>query len=108
MGLHAVSTAIARTAAPRREGGKVGRALERRTSTFKGDPHIGCALITGVSTQPRLRAVGRTWEQPRRGTSPRREAQVTRAKKKWSPRPRAALMPPMPRHNEGDNIFTSS
>ena len=36
VGPHAVSKAIARTAALRKEGGKVGRALERLTSTFKG------------------------------------------------------------------------
>jgi len=36
VGPHAVSKAIAQTAALRREGGTVGRALERLTSTFKG------------------------------------------------------------------------
>ena len=36
VGPHAVSKAIAQTAALRRAGGKVGRALQRLTSTFKG------------------------------------------------------------------------
>lgn len=35
---HAVSKAIAQTAALRREGGKVARALERLISTFRGCP----------------------------------------------------------------------
>jgi hypothetical protein len=36
VGSHAVTKAIAQTAALRREGSKVGRALERLTSSFKG------------------------------------------------------------------------
>ena len=36
VGPHAVSKAMAQTAALRREGGKVGRALERLTASFKG------------------------------------------------------------------------
>jgi len=35
VGPHAVRKAIARTAALRREGGKVGRVLQRLTSTFR-------------------------------------------------------------------------
>jgi hypothetical protein len=36
VGPHAVSTAIAQTAARRREASKIGRALKRLTSIFKG------------------------------------------------------------------------
>lgn len=68
--------------------------------------HVGGCSIHRCRPMPRPQANG--WSSGNGAPVECREAQATRAKKKWSPRPRGALMPPMPRHNEGDNTFTSS